>query len=151
MITGCVMRTRPDRAARASAHHRMRTRGRGGVWRTRWARLRHGQAATGRAHKGSKQPGRKLKFMAVFTSHASKIWATTQGARARRAKPNKPHISCRQRQRDLSLISDQHRKWMNNRGKVLLYYSSKPEVQQTSIRPYTLPPTNMFWASPCLY
>ena len=51
------------------------------------------------AHEGS-ITGRKLKNTAVFTSHACKIWAT-QGARARRAKPNKPHTSCRQRQRDL--------------------------------------------------
>ena len=51
----------------------------------------------------------------------------------------------------VNVISDQHRKWMNKTEKVVPFCSSKPEVQQTSIRPYTLPPTNMFWASPCLY
>ena len=50
-----------------------------------------------------------------------------------------------------NVISDQHRKWMNKTEKVFPFCSSKPEVQQTSIRPYTLPPTNMFWASPCFY
>jgi hypothetical protein len=44
----------------------------------------------------------------------------------------------------VNVIFDQLQKWMNNRGKVFPYYSSKPEVHQTSIRPYTLPPTNIF-------
>ena len=36
----------------------------------------------------------------------------------------------------VNVISDQHRKWMNKTEKVFPFCSSKPEVQQTSIRPY---------------